>query len=363
MIKTIITITALLSSLLIFSGCNSDSKKIDEKPKYVITDSLLKTLQIDSVMKCPEVNSLTLTGKVSFNEEKVVRIFPLVSGNITDVNVQLGDHVNKGQKLGMIRSSEMAGYGNDLVTAKTNLLIAKKNLDASEDMYKSGLLSQKDFITAQQLYKQSESQLQRSNEVLQINGGNTQGEYIVRSPISGFIVEKQINNNMSIRNDNSNSLFTISDLKNIWVIANVYESNIPQVHLGDDAEVTTLSYPGRVFKGKVDQILNVLDPTNKVMKIRVVLPNPDYVLKPEMFASVRVANKSNSEALCIPASALIFDHSQYYVLVYKSNSDVKIIPVQVIGTNSDKSYITGDVKEGDKIIGSNVVLIYEALNN
>ena len=244
MIKTIITVTTLLSGLFIFSGCNPDSKKVDEKPKYVITDSILKTLQIDSVMKCPEVNSLTLTGKVAFNEEKVVRIFPLVSGNITDVNAQLGDYVNKGQKLGMIRSSEMAGYGNDLVTSKTNLLIAKKNLDASEDMYKSGLLSQKDFITAQQLYKQSESQLQRSNEVLQINGGNTQGEYIVRSPISGFIVEKQINNNMAIRNDNNNSLFTISDLKNIWVIANVYESNIPQVHLGDDAEVTTLSYPG-----------------------------------------------------------------------------------------------------------------------
>jgi cobalt-zinc-cadmium efflux system membrane fusion protein len=363
MIKTIITVTTLLSGLFIFSGCNPDSKKVDEKPKYVITDSILKTLQINSVMKCPEVNSLTLTGKVAFNEEKVVRIFPLVSGNITDVNAQLGDYVNKGQKLGMIRSSEMAGYGNDLVTSKTNLLIAKKNLDASEDMYKSGLLSQKDFITAQQLYKQSESQLQRSNEVLQINGGNTQGEYIVRSPISGFIVEKQINNNMAIRNDNSNSLFTISDLKNIWVIANVYESNIPQVHLGDDAEVTTLSYPGRVFKGKVDQILNVLDPTNKVMKIRVVLPNPDYVLKPEMFASVRVVNKKDSDALCIPASALMFDQSQYFVLVYKSRSDVKITPVQVIGTNLDKSYITGDVKEGDKIIASNVVLIYEALNN
>ena len=61
-----------------------------------------------------------------------------------------------------------------------------------------------------------------------------------------------------------------------------------QVHLGDDVEVTTLSYPGRIFHGKMDQILNVLDPTNKVMKIRVVLPNPDYALKPEMFASVTV---------------------------------------------------------------------------
>jgi membrane fusion protein, heavy metal efflux system len=363
MIKTIFTITMALCSFMLFSGCGSDPKAPVVKAKYVISDSLLKTLQIDSVVNCPVVNSLTLTGKISFNEDEVARIFPLVSGNITGINVQLGDHVSKGQRLGVMQSSEMAGFGNDVVTSRTNLLIAKKNLDASEDMYKGGLLSQKDFVTAQQLYTQAQSQVKRSDEVLRINGGNTQGEYIVRAPISGFIVEKQINNNMAIRNDNNNSLFTISNLKNVWVLANVYESNISQVHLGDEAEVTTLSYPGKIFKGKIDQILNVLDPTNKVMKIRVVLPNPDYALKPEMFASVKVISKTDSEALCVPSSALIFDQSQYFVLVYKSQSRVHIVPVKVISTNSDRSYISGNVKQDDKIIASNTVLIYEAMNN
>jgi cobalt-zinc-cadmium efflux system membrane fusion protein len=353
----------LLIGILIISSCKSDPKNTDEKQQFVISDSLLKTIQIDSVIKCPLVNALTLTGKVSFNEDKVARIFPMVSGNITGVTAELGDHVNAGQKLGVIRSSEMAGYGNDLITAKTNLLIAKKNLDASEDMYKSGLLSEKDFITAQELYKQSESQLNRSNEVLQINGGNTQGQFVVKSPISGFIVEKQINNDMAIRPDNTSDLFTISDLKDVWVMANVYESNISQVHLGDAVDVSTLSYPGRIFHGKVDKILNVLDPTNKVMKVRIVLPNPDYALKPEMFASVTVVNQTNSEALCIPASSLIFENSQYYVLIYKNKSDVKITPVKIIGTNGNKSYVSGGVNVGDKIIGSNAVLIYAALNS
>ena len=133
--------------------------------------------------------------------------------------------------------------------------------------------------------------------------------------------------------------------------------------MGDDAEVTTLSYPGRVFKGKVDQVLNVLDPTNKVMKIRVILPNEDYALKPEMFASVNVISQKNSDALCIPSSALIFDQSQYFVLVYKNPSDVKITPVKIISANADKSYISGEVQEGDKVIASNAILIYEAMND
>jgi len=353
----------IIAAVLIFSGCKSDPKNIDDRQKFVLSDSLLKTLQIDSIVKCPLVNALTLTGKVSFNEDKVARIFPMVSGVITNVTAQLGDHIKAGQRLGIIRSGEMAGYSNDLTTSKTNLLIARKNLDASEDMYKSGLLSQKDFITVQEMYKQAQSQLNKSKEILQINGGNTQGAFVVKSPISGFIVEKQINNNMAIRTDNSNNLFTISDLKTVWVLANVYESNISQVHLGDDVQVTTLSYPGRIFPGKVDKILNVLDPTNKVMKIRVVLPNPDYILKPEMFASVMVVNKSDSESLCVPSHTLIFDHSQYFVLVYKNPSDVRVTPVQVISTNADKSYISGNVKVGDRLIGSNVVLIYGELNS
>ncbi len=356
-------ISFLLIGIAVFAGCKPETQNTDERAKFVISDSLLKTIKIDTVEKCQLVNALTLTGKVSFNEDKVARIFPMVSGIISGVTVQLGDHVNSGQKLGVIKSPEMAAYGNDLVNAKTNLLIAQKNMDAAEDMYKSGLMSQKDFITAQELYKQAKSQLNRSNEILEINGGNTKGEFVVRSPINGFVVEKQINNDMAIRADNTGNLFTISDLKNVWIIANVYESNISQVHPGDSVEVTTLSYPGRIFRGKVDKILNVLDPTNKVMKIRVVMPNPGYALKPEMFASVTVANKSNQDALCVPASSLIFDNSQYFILIYKSQSDVRITPVQVISSNTNKSYISGNVKTGDKVIGSNVVLIYSALNS
>ncbi len=349
-------------SLFVFAACH-DPKPEPEKPKYVITDSLMKTLQVDTVMNCPLVNSLMLTGKVAFNEDKVVRIFPMVSGMLTDVNVQLGDYVQKGQRLGVIRSGEMAGYGNDMITSKTNVLIAQKNMDAANDMYKSGLMSEKDYVNAQQMYKQAQSQLNRSQEVLSINGGNTNGEFLIRAPISGFIVEKQVTSNMAIRADNTSNLFTISDLKNVWVIANVYESNITQVHMGDSAEVTTLSYPGKVFHGKVDQILNVLDPTNKVMKIRVVLPNDNYALKPEMFASVNVINQKGTDALCIPSSALIFQQSQYFILVYNSPSDVRIVPVKVLSTNADKTYISGDVKEGQKIIASDALMIYGAMND
>lgn len=257
----------------------------------------------------------------------------------------------------------MAGYSNDFSMAKSNLEIAKKTLDATNDMYKSGLASQRDQLTAQENYNQALSSLQKAERVLTLNGGSLNGDYTVKSPIDGFVVEKQVNNNMIIRTDNATGLFTISDLKNVWVMANVYESNIANVKMGDSVQVTTLSYPGKIFQGKVDRIMNVLDPSNKVMKLRIVLPNPGYLLKPEMFASVVVRNTENKKMISIPFRDLIFDHSQYYVLVYKSPSDISIRPVQVMNTVGDCSFISEGLTEGEKLIGTQPLLIYQELNS
>lgn len=109
--------------------------------------------------------------------------------------------------------------------------------------------------------------------------------------------------------------------------------------------------------------MNVLDSTNKVMKALIILPNPGYDLKPQMFANVTVINQVKQQAICIPSSALIFDHSQYFVLVYHSNSDIGISPVEVIGSIGNKTYLSSGVKAGDSIISSQPLLIYEQLNN
>jgi len=218
-------------------------------------------------------------------------------------------------------------------------------------------------LAAEVAYNQAQAALEKAQRILLLNGGSKNGEYTARTPIGGFIVEKFVNNNMVIRSDNSTGLFTISDLKNVWIIANVYESNIPYIKTGDSVNINTLSYPGKIFRGKIDKIMNVLDPTNKVMKVRIVLANPNYQLKPEMFANVTVNSTENKRMLSIPGTALIFDHSQYYVLVYKTPSDISIRPVQVTSTVGDKAYIVNGLAEGEKIIATQALLIYQELNS
>jgi cobalt-zinc-cadmium efflux system membrane fusion protein len=352
--------------LLFLAGavsCKNTTVQEEAKKGYVLPDSLLKTIEIDTVNSSRVMNTLTLTGKVDFNEDNVIKLFPTISGQVSNIKVMPGDYVKQGQILAIIRSSDMAGFSNDFTSAKSNLEIARKTLDAANDMYTSGLASQRDKLAAQEGYNQAKSAFEKSKRVLNLYGGSMSGEYALKSPIEGFVVDRQVNNNMMIRSDNSTALFTISDLKNVWIMANVYESNISSVKMGDSVNVTTLAYPGKIFHGKIDRIMNVLDPSNKVMKLRIVLNNPGYLLKPEMFASVLVNSTENKRMMSIPSRALIFDHSQYYVLVYKSQSDITIRPVQVLNTVGDKSFISEGLTEGERLIGTEALLIYQELNS
>ena len=260
----------------------------------------------------------------------------------------------------------MAGYSNNLVQAQTNVMATKKQLDATQDLAQSGLASQLDVTNAQVNYDQAVSQLEMAKRILKINGNNTSGDFTIKAPISGFIVQKFVTNDQVIRTDNGNAMFTISDLKNVWVWANVYESNLEKVHMGDNVDVTTLSYPGRVFKGKIDKIMHVLDPASKVTKVRVVIENTDYALRPQMFASVSVSNTQHKQAIYVPNSSVIFDHSQYYVLVYNGEGNAGITPVYPIerlGNSSEKVYLKSGVAVGQKLIASDAIQIYDQLNN
>jgi len=356
-------IIVLIPIALLFQSCEKTPKVSEGKEKYIIPDSIVHALVIDTVSNCPLLNALTLTAIVDFNQDKQVNVFPLVSGIVQDVKVQLGDFVSVGQVLAVVKSSEMASYSNNLIVAQTNVTATKKQLDALQDLYKSGFASVLDVTSAQVNYDQAVSQLNMAKRVLKINGSDTLGNYVIKASISGFIVQKNITNNMAIRSDNNTNLFTISDLKDVWIQANVYETNIDEVHLGDNVEVRILSNAQKVYTGKVDKILNALDPVSKVVKVRIILPNPDYALKPQMYASVTVLDPGNRQALCVSAKALVYEQSQYFVVVYHGKGDAEIRKVEVLNTLGDKTYIKSGVKVGERIIASQALQMYSELNN
>jgi len=335
---------------------------------FCIPDSLMRNISIDTVKSEYVMSNLALTGKINFNEDNVVKVFPQVSGHVADVKVSLGDYVQKGQLLATVRSSDMANYYSDYKSAQSELAIAKKNLEVTADMRNSGVSSEKDYLTAQSEYNKALAQFNKESEVFRIYGGNLQRSdsagsgYKVMAPISGFIVEKNVNTGMELRADAANNLFTISDLKEVWATANVYESDISKIKLGDNAEITTLSYPDKKFSGRVERISNVLNPETNVMSVKIRLDNPDYTLKPGMFANISILFPGTEKKLVLPAQSVLFDDNKNYVVAFKKQCEINMQPVNVYKQVSDKMYLQDDsLREGDLVIAKNNLFIFTAL--
>ena len=346
----------------IFS-CNSSLDERDVRQPYVIPDSLMHTLKIDTAKVSAITDAIKFNGIVDFNADKVANIFPLISGNVSGITVMPGDYVHAGQVLGVVKSAEVANSNLNVISSQAAVRLAQKQLAQQQEMFKSGLASQVEVTSAEVNYQQAVAAKIAAKKILSINGNNVNGEFAIKSPIEGFIIQKNVNNGMSIRTDNGAALFIISDLKKVWIQANVYEENISKVHAGDEVDVTTITYPDKIFKGKVDKMTNVLDPTSKVMKMRVILENPGYLLKPEMFATITMYNKENGQAVAISSSDLVFDNSQYYVVVYNDRKHINIRPIEVLSTSGKTTYIKSGVSPRERIIGSNALLIYGSLNN
>lgn len=129
------------------------------------------------------------------------------------------------------------------------------------------------------------------------------------------------------------------------------------------AQVSTLSYPDKVFYGQIDKIFKIIDPDTNAMQARVVLDNSQGLLIPDSKATIRVSSAENTTALAIPSKAVIFDDNRYFVVVYKSPTDIKVKEIKILKQNSETTYVSQGVAEGDCIVTNNQLLIYRSLNN
>ncbi|MFI5186869.1 MAG: efflux RND transporter periplasmic adaptor subunit [Chitinophagales bacterium] len=359
----------ILTGMAALLSCGAKTNKSnDDAQGFCIPDSLMKNITMDTVKSEYVMSNLNLSGRITFNEDNVVKVFPQVGGHVADVKVSLGDYVQKGQLLATVRSSDMANYYNDYKSAQSELAIAKKTLEVTADMRNSGVSSEKDYLTAQSEYNKALAQFNKVNEVFKIYGGNLQekdsigSSYLVKAPISGFIVDKNINTGMELRADDANNLFTISDLKEVWATANVYETDISKIKLGNDAEISTLSYPDKKFSGKVERISNILNPETNVMSVKIRLDNPDYTLKPGMFANISILFPGTEKKLVLPSRSVLFDDNRNYVVSFKKQCDVNMQPINVYKQVGDKTYIADDsLHEGDRVIARNNLFVFTAL--
>lgn len=357
--KLIIGIALVCLSI---TSCKKEVENPETNTSFALSDAMLKTTTTAVAQTQPVKNELSFYGKITADNNKMIDVYPLVGGNVIKVNVELGDYVRKGQVLATIRSTDVADFEKQSIDAKGDLLVAKNKLKVAQELFDGKLNSESDVFEAKSEVNKAQSQLSKIQETYKIYNIKAGSIYEVTAPISGFIIQKSINQDMLLRNDRSENIFDIAEISEVWALANINEIDINKVKLGIDADVTTLSYPDKVFKGKVDKIFNVIDPETKAMQARIKLHNPDFMLKPDMNANIKLSYNEGKSMIAVPSKAIVFDKSKNFVMVFKDRHNIETRQVEVYSVVGDVTYISNGLKENEKVITNNELFIYRALN-
>lgn len=347
---------------LLLTSCG----KPEEEPKnqkFVLSETMKKGMETSIAELRNVERTIPLNGKVSFNEDHVAKVFPLAGGFVKELYVELGDYVKKGQVMAIIRSPEIAGFTNEGIAAQAQVRVSEKNAMVAQELYKTGNISEIELINAQKDLENAKAELERINNVLDMYGVGEGSVYPIKSPVSGVIIQKNIALNMELRTEDISPAFIVGSLDDVWVMANIYESDISTIKEGFKTEITTTAYPDKIFSGKIDKIFSLMDVNSKVVKARITLQNENFILKPEMFANVNVTFTEPYKKVAIPSSAVIFDKSTYFVMILKGNDDIETREVVVNSTFNGISYIESGLEAGDKVITKLQLLIYDALND
>lgn len=347
--------------VLLFNSCGQPDYQAQqsEEEVYCLDESFKSKIEFERPIQQPVTEIIPLTGAVEPNPDKVIHFVSLVDGVVANTSFSLGDQVVEGQVLAELRSTELSDLQSQSRTLASQIKVAENDLQSTQTMFDDGIASKRDLLEAESGLEIVKAELAKIQANLQLYSASPENEvFQIKSPSTGIITSKNIAAGMQI-SAGDEALFTISDLSEVWIVVNVYASNVMNIETGMKVHIRTLSYPDDVFEGEIAAISQVLDAEARVLKARVVLKNKDLKLKPGMIVDVNALKEIQGEALSIPTATMVFDHGQNYVVVYQDDCQIDIRQVDILTQNNGITFISSGLNGGEEIISKNHLLIYE----
>lgn len=286
----------------------------------------------------PELN---VTGTVNPDISRQVPVPSLATGRVVEIAARLGDTVKKGQLLFSVRSTDIAGAYSDYRKAIKNEELAKVQLDRAKLLLSDGAIPKSAVEVAQNTEDNARIDVDTATEHLRLLGANPDhpsGIVAVYAPVSGVITDQQITAASGVQALTAPNPFTISDVSHVWILCDVYENDLPQVHLGEFADIHLAAYPDRVLKARIGNIGQVMDPNIRTAKVRLEVANPG-LLRFGMFVTATFHSAAGAKRATVPGSAILHLHDREWVYVSQGGGNFKRIPVTVGKT------LPGDVQE------------------
>lgn len=275
---------------------------------------------------------LNVTGTVTPDVSREVPVISLASGRVVDIRARLDDNVRKGQLLLKVQSPDITNAFDTYLKAKNDEMLANKAYVRAKDLYDHGAIALGVLEQADDTEKDAQADLEAADNQLDILGvkkDNPSSIVNVYAPISGVIVAQNVTNAAAagVTYSGSSTLFTVADLSTVWILCDVYENDIPKVHLGQLATIHLDAYPGRVLTGHISDIGPILDPSIRTAKVRIEVHNPG-ILKLGMFVAATFQSRTKEVHAVVPASAVLHLHDRDWVFVPADGNRFRRVEVQ-----------------------------------
>jgi cobalt-zinc-cadmium efflux system membrane fusion protein len=276
-------------------------------------------------------SQLPATGTVNPDISRNVPVISLAMGRVVQVAARLGDTVKQGQVLLRVQSADISGAFSDYQKAVADEQLTRTQLDRAQLLYDKGAIALNDLQVAQDTDAKAKVDVKTTAEKLRVLGNanldQPTGIVEIRAPVSGVITDQQVTNAAGVAGLGGPNPFTISDLTYVWILCDVYENDLSNVHLGEKADVRLNAYPDKVFTGVISNIGPVLDPNIRTAKVRIEVRNPG-LMRPGMFVTATFHGKKKEIHAAVPATAILHLHDRDWVYVPEKDKKFRRLEVR-----------------------------------
>jgi len=303
----------------------------------------------------PELN---VTGVVNPDVSRQVPVPSLATGRIVEIHARLGDSVQKGQLLFKVRSTDIAGAYADYRKAIRNEQLTRIQLDRAKILYDDGAIPKSQLEVAENAEENAQVDVETALEHLRLLGSDPDrptGIVSVFAPTSGVVTDQQITDQSGVQALTPPNPFTISDISHVWVVCDVYENDLAQVHLGEYADIHLVAYPNRVLRGRIGNILPAMDPNLRTAKVRLEVENPG-IMRLGMFVTATFHGPAPEKHAMVPSSAILHLHDRQWVYAPAANGNFQRLEVVAGDTlPNDMQEIVSGIRPGDRVVTNALV--------
>jgi cobalt-zinc-cadmium efflux system membrane fusion protein len=364
--------SAALAVAFALAGCGGAGEQANKMTSFSTAESAaskaelfslpadqMSHIQIYTVAAAPLERTLRLTGAVAYNGYVTTPVITQVGGPVSRIVVTPGEHVTAGQPLLYVASPDYSLLRSAYIKSRDASQLADKFYKRAQDLFAHQAISQADVEQAESNRTQAQADLQSSEQAIRVLGianpesiltATSSAELPLLAPLAGEVVERLCSPGQLLQAGGT-QCFTLSDMNSVWVLVNIYQNDIANVHVGEDVTIDNETYPG-VVRGKIQYLAPALDPTMRTLQARIEASNPGERLKKDMYVTAEVRAGVIPNALSVPDAAVLRDtENMPYVYLQTGNNQFARRMVTIGESQSGKTQILTGLRAGDKVVG------------